>query len=153
MPQSVAPLICVPQVSQTYHKMWHNSIYLLNTNHFKSQNNNYFKSSKVSTFHQKSLSMKLQIMLCLGEGHKDPICMCHKVWHIWYVCHKCPKCGTKFGKIVFILFLFRGIGVKFYTIFLIFKYPSKAWVLRFPEIDKTLGVNFISRVIQAQLGY
>ena len=32
MPQSVAHLICVPQVPQMWHKMWHNSIYILSTN-------------------------------------------------------------------------------------------------------------------------
>ena len=45
VPQSVAHLICVPQVPQMWHKMWHNSIYILSTNftngdqifgHFKS---------------------------------------------------------------------------------------------------------------------
>ena len=37
VPQSVAHLICVPQVPQMWHKMWHNSIYILSTNHSKSQ--------------------------------------------------------------------------------------------------------------------
>jgi len=32
VPQSVAHLICVPQVPQMWHKMWHNSIYILSTN-------------------------------------------------------------------------------------------------------------------------
>ena len=32
VPQSVAHLICVPQVPQLWHKMWHNSIYILSTN-------------------------------------------------------------------------------------------------------------------------
>ena len=98
MPQSVAPLICVPQVSQTYHKMWHNSIYLLNTNHFKSQNNNYFNSLKMSTFHQKWLSNEITNHALSREGTQGPhlhvpksvahlICvpqvpqMWHKMWH------------------------------------------------------------------------
>ena len=36
VPQSVAHLICVPQVPQMWHKMWHNSIYILSTNQYMS---------------------------------------------------------------------------------------------------------------------
>ena len=34
VPQSVAHLIFVPQVPQMWHKMWHNSIYILSTNQY-----------------------------------------------------------------------------------------------------------------------
>ena len=36
VPQSVAHLIGVPQVPQMWHKMWHNSIYILSTNQYMS---------------------------------------------------------------------------------------------------------------------
>ena len=36
VPQSVPHLICVPQVPQMWHKMWHNSIYILSTNQYMS---------------------------------------------------------------------------------------------------------------------
>ena len=52
VPQSVPHLIFVPQVPQMWHKMWHNSIYILSTNQY--------------------ISMKIRQM--------TP--MCHKVWHI-----------------------------------------------------------------------
>ena len=47
-PQCATNFICVPQVPQMWHKMWHN---WFSTNH--SQNINNLNSKKGSTFHQE----------------------------------------------------------------------------------------------------
>ena len=92
VPQSVAHLICVPQVPQMWHKMWHNSIYILSTNQYMSMKicvrgrrrlNHNFCSKKLPRFLQgKLISLPFD---CL-ERHKSVALLCQ--------CHKCHKCGT-----------------------------------------------------------
>ena len=49
VPQSVAHLICVPQVPQMWHKMWHNSIYILSTNQYMSMKIRGWTSLRIFT--------------------------------------------------------------------------------------------------------
>ena len=50
-------------------------------------------------------------------------------------------------KIIFLLGFLRGVGVKIFTILLIFDHPSKAWVTRFPKIYNMSTFTLMTKIV------
>ena len=89
VPQSVAHLICVPQVPQMWHKMWHNSIYILSTNQYMSMKIRDRKigrerSSKVKVQNSKNFISQLLVPMWTPVPHFVP-----HLWHLWHTYQMC----------------------------------------------------------------
>ena len=68
----MAHLICVPQVPQMWHKMWHNSIYILSTN---------VTICDVFASNDPNVPQSVAHLICVPQVPQ----MWHKMWHkMWH---------------------------------------------------------------------